>query len=99
MKKKKKFNDCRFLDTNNYARFDFFINNQYLLEFDGIQHFESFGYGWFTSEAHQKIIEHDNFKNQWCKEHNIPLIRIPYTHLKRLCLEDLKLETSKFLVE
>ena len=33
-----------------------------------------------------------------CKENNIPLIRIPYTHLNKLCLEDLLLETSNFIV-
>ena len=31
-------------------------------------------------------------------ENNIPLIRIPYTHLQDLCLEDLQLETSKFII-
>jgi hypothetical protein len=37
------------------------------------------------------------FKNQWCKENNIPLIRIPYTHFEDICLEDLLLE-SKFRI-
>jgi len=37
-------------------------------------------------------------KNQWCKENNIPLIRIPYTHLKDLQIKDLMLETTKFLI-
>ena len=44
------------------------------------------------------IQERDTYKNQWCKENNIPLIRIPYTHLNDLCLEDLLLETSKFII-
>lgn len=38
-------------------------------------------------------------KNQWCKDNNIPLIRIPYTHLDKLIIEDLKLETTTFLVK
>ena len=42
--------------------------------------------------------ERDAFKNEWCKENNILLIRIPYWHLKDLCIEDLKLETSKFII-
>lgn len=29
----------------------------------------------------------------------VPLIRIPYWHYKNLCIEDLRLETSKFVVE
>ena len=68
---------------------------QYLIEYDGRQHFE----GWSSSEENLKIQkERDNYKNQWCKENNIPLIRIPYTHLDNLCIEDLLLETTQFRV-
>lgn len=42
--------------------------------------------------------EHDKLKNQWCKENNIPLIRIPYTRYNDLCIEDLLLETSNFII-
>ena len=38
------------------------------------------------------------FKNEWCKNNNIPIIRIPYAHLKELKIEDLLLETSQFIV-
>ena len=51
-----------------------------------------------TEENFLKIQQRDAFKNNWCKEHKIPLIRIPYTHYDNLCLEDLKLETSKFII-
>lgn len=33
------FKNCRFPDTNYFARFDFFVDNKYLIEFDGKQHF------------------------------------------------------------
>ena len=33
----------------------------------------------------------DEYKNNWCKENNIPLIRIKYTQLNNLKLEDLLL--------
>ena len=36
-------------------------------------------------------------KNEWCKDNNIPLIRIPYTQYNDLCIEDLQLETTTFL--
>lgn len=36
----KSFDTCRFPDTDGLARFDFYINNEYLIEFDGKQHFE-----------------------------------------------------------
>ena len=83
-------------------RYDFGIydnkdNLLYLIEFDGIQHFKITG-GRGTLEALEKTKKHDEFKNQWCKDNNIPLIRIPYTHFKNLCIEDLLLETTQFKV-
>ena len=46
----KTFDNCRYL--NNYlVRFDFYIDNKYLLEFDGRQHYE----GWSSSEENLKI--------------------------------------------
>lgn len=93
----KTFDKCRFSDTNALAKFDFYVNNQYLIEFDGIQHFDV-RYGWNTEEYSSKTFRHDQYKNQWCKENNIPLIRIPYTHLPKLCLEDLLLDKSNFIL-
>ena len=80
------------------ARFDFYINNQYLIEYDGETHYSGNFRGWYKEEQLQAQQERDMIKNQWCKDNNIPLIRIPYTHLKDLCIEDLKLETSKFII-
>lgn len=93
--KEKTFESCRFPDTNALARFDFYINNKYLIEFDGKQHYiKDSGYGADLENTQRR----DKFKNEWCKKNNIPLIRIPYTHLNEICLEDLLLETSKFLI-
>lgn len=95
-------NACRFPDTNYYAYFDFFVNNQYIIEYDGEQHFNFQCLFGMTEEKAKKQFEktkqHDKYKNEWCRNNNIPLIRIPYTHLKNLCLEDLLLETSSFIV-
>ena len=74
--------------------FDFYINNEYLIEYDGSQHFDTTSI--FDYEYTHK---HDLMKNQWCEEHNIPLIRIPYTRYDNLCLEDLLLETSQFIIK
>lgn len=79
------------------ARFDFYVNSSYLIEYDGTTHYTPIG-GWNNEEAVQNQQERDAIKNQWCKENNIPLIRIPYTHLKDLCIEDLLLETSQFII-
>ena len=96
-------NDCKFIDTNYYAYFDFYVDNKYIIEFDGEQHFNPQCFNDMlkedAEEQFKKTQEHDKFKNQWCEENNIPLIRIPYTHLKNLNLNDLLLETSSFIIK
>lgn len=81
-----------------YAKFDFYVNNQYFIEYDGETHYQSNLHGWHNAEHLKAQQERDIIKNQWCKDNNIPLIRIPYTHLKDLTLADLQLETSQFIV-
>jgi len=76
--------------------FDVGIYNQnqllYLIEYDGIQHFEE---GHFK-DTFQVTHQNDLLKNKYCFEHKIPLIRIPYN--KEYILNDLKLETTRFLL-
>ena len=85
--------------NNSNHRFDFYVNNSYFIEYDGIGHYKATGGVWNTEEEVQNRQQRDKIKNQWCKNNNIPLIRIPYTHLKDLCIDDLKLETTKFRVD
>lgn len=90
------------LKDKQMLRFDFAIfdndnNLQYLIEFDGIQHFETRG-GWNDLANYEKVKLHDQMKNNYCKEHNIPLIRIPYTQRDIITIEDLVLETTKYLI-
>ena len=94
------FDTCIFPNTGGKARFDFYVKDSYLIEYDGSQHFESTRHsgGWNTKEHFEKVQQRDEYKNQWCKENNIPLIRIPYTKLDTLCIEDLMLETTQFRV-
>ena len=79
-------------------RYDFYVNNNYIIEYDGKQHFQDYNWG---SESHslKESQVRDNLKNEYCYHNNIPIIRIPYTHLNALTLEDLLLETTKFLVK
>ena len=80
-------------------KFDFFIpEGNYLIEYDGQQHFSYTNVGWNDKEHFEKVQERDNIKNDYCRKKNIPLIRIPYTQYNDLCIEDLKLETSRFRV-
>ena len=92
----KTFKEC-INNTNHKLRFDFYVQNSYLIEFDGKQHFQITG-GWGTEDYFKRLKEHDNIKNEYCKTHNIPLIRIPYWHYNDITIEDLKPETSQFLV-
>ena len=90
------FNSCKFKDTNRLAKFDFYVNNAFLLEYDGEQHFSTSPSGFFTKEDLNKIAERDNYKNQWCKENNIPLKRIPYWELDNITINNIMDDT--FLV-
>lgn len=83
--------------TKRKFRFDFYIDNLYLLEYDGEQHFkESSLFG--GKEEFEKRKEYDKYKNSWCEENGIPLIRIPYNKISTLDIQDLKLETSYFII-
>lgn len=55
-----------------------------LIEFDGIQHFEEQNY--FTHSL-EEIQKSDRIKNNYAKQHNIPLIRIPYTERDKITLQ------------
>ena len=90
----KAYDTCRF-SNGRLAHFDFLIEDSYLIEYDGEQHY----FGWSYDIEDLKIQQQrDAYKNQWCKDNNIPLIRIPYTKLDTLCIEDLLLETTQFRV-
>lgn len=78
----KSFPDCVNPSTNRLLRFDFFVNNQYLIEFDDYEQSPNW-------EPLEDIQRRDRIKDAWCKEHNITLIRIPYTRLNTLTIEDL----------
>lgn len=92
--REKTFNDCRNPLTNHLLRFDFYIDNKYLIEFDGEQHFSDKKGDWEKRDSLADRQYRDEIKNQWCKENNIPLIRIPYTKLSTLTLKDLLLNES-----
>lgn len=72
------FNDLNGIGGKN-LKFDFavfnFINNlQCLIEYDGEYHFNKV----YEDDGHETIVEHDKRKNEYCKNNNIKLIRIPY---------------------
>lgn len=98
-KKEYSFNDLTSVN-GHLLRFDFYVDNgfeQYLIEFDGKQHYYPVEF-WGGVEGLKDLRFRDNLKNQYCKDHNIPLIRIPYWHYKALNIDDLKLDTTTFRV-
>ena len=76
--------------------FDFFIEDKYIIEYDGEQHFKKISL--FDKDEDSFLIRraHDLIKNKYCFDNNIPLIRIPYD--AKYTIDDLKLETTRFLL-
>lgn len=82
-------------------RFDFTIFNnfhqlQYLIEYNGQQHYQKTG-GWCTDEEFFIRKVNDNMKIKYCRDNKIPLIIIPYTHYNKLQINDLIIYTTKYL--
>lgn len=82
------------------GRFDFYLPQlNTIIEYDGRQHFIQ-GNGVFdNAEKFSRTQEYDLIKNNWCKDNNIKLIRIPYTHYNNICIKDLLPETSEFQID
>lgn len=68
-------------DKGNPLRFDFALfydikkaNLALLVEYDGEFHFNKY----YEDQNFETLQYHDSLKNEYCKNHNIPLVRIPY---------------------
>jgi very-short-patch-repair endonuclease len=73
--KQKSFEGCKYV---NQMQFDFFIpDKNTCIEYDGKQHFKPIDY-FGGVEAFESQQVKDSIKNDFCKENNIKLIRIPY---------------------
>jgi uncharacterized protein YecE (DUF72 family) len=77
----KTFNECKYI---NCLKFDFYLTEMNkCIEFDGIQHFESFDF-FGGEEGLKELQKRDKIKNQYCKNNNIDLIRIPYWDFNKI---------------
>ena len=88
--------------ASGYLRFDFAILDpneqlQYLIEYDGIQHFDKKCFG-KSEEEFELLKYHDLLKNEYCLKNNIPLIRIRYSQLSKLTINDLLLKKEGDLI-
>lgn len=75
--------DCR---DKRPLSFDtmFYVDQQMcLIEYDGKQHFEPITY-FGGNQNFEYVKKHDTIKNEYCQKNGIPLLRIPYTHVKQI---------------
>ncbi|RNB59499.1 hypothetical protein EDM57_04995 [Brevibacillus gelatini] len=94
--------DCR--DTLPLI-FDFVIyyNNELIfIEYDGVQHYKPTTFGGITKEEAKKLLKEtqkrDKIKNNYCKENNVKLIRIPYWEydtIEDVLLRELRINTME----
>lgn len=81
--REKSFEDLR---DERKLRYDFYVEDLYLIEYDGKQHFiQDSGYG----ADLVNIQKRDQLKNDYAKEHGIPLIRINFQRYDDFNVEDL----------
>lgn len=87
-KQEQKFEDCKDIHP---LPFDFYVpQNNLLIEFDGQHHYEPV----YGKEHHETTVRHDQIKNQYCKDNNINLLRIPYwegNNTEEIIAKELKL--------
>lgn len=74
---------------DSYYRFDFYLSEYNLfIEYDGSQHYEVPRYYGDNDEKNQALLAetqlHDKIKNEYCRSHNINLLRIPYWESKNI---------------
>ena len=76
----KTFDTCINPETGRSLIFDVYLSDDdILIEFDGPQHFGYYNNSVMANkECYTKSHKRDLYKNDWCNENQIPLIRIPY---------------------
>ncbi len=75
-----KSKDCK---NKQELPFDFHVNNNFLIEFDGIQHFKNIEY-FGGQKALEYVQMNDVIKTKYCFINNIPLLRISYKEIKEI---------------
>lgn len=82
--KDKNYNcNYQFRIPNTKFHFDFLIDNKIVIEYQGLQHYQSveiFG----GEKRFLQQIKYDNFKRNYCKKNNLILLEIPYTDYKKI---------------
>lgn len=87
----KQFSDCYFKSDRWKARFDFFVDNRYIIECDSKTHY-------YGKDLDNQLYR-DRVKDQYCFDNKIPIIRIPYYEIDNISIDDLIPESSKYLMK
>ena len=97
-----RFSDLYDRSYKTPLRFDFAVfkdeDNEpsYLIEYNGEQHYRPVD--WFGGvEQYENQVIKDNLKKEYCLEHGIPLIIIPYTK-DNITYDDINIDTTTFNV-
>lgn len=98
------FKDLWVTNEHSPLKYDFAVKSRngrqiyFLIEYDGIQHFEEVD---FFKMSLKEVQERDEKKNEYAKTNNIPLLRIPYTELNNIekILEDYIKTNFNFLIK
>lgn len=83
--REKTFETCK-SKNNKRLRFDFYLPEYNLvIEYDGKQHTTETEV--FSHYSFKDLQENDKIKNEWCKNNNITMIRIPFTKYKDINID------------
>lgn len=79
------FLDCKNPKTGAKLRFDFYLPDyNCCIEYDGKQHY-SYNNNWhYNFEYFKQIKDRDIIKDNYCKQNNIKLVRIPYWEFDKI---------------
>ena len=76
-----KFEDCR---DKLSLPFDFYLlDYNLIIEYNGKQHYEPVDY-FGGYKGFENIVKHDKIKDEYCKNNNIDILRIPYWDYKNI---------------
>lgn len=92
-----KFIDCINPITKAKLRFDFYLPKENIcIEYDGQQHYRESSIKFFSEKESLEDRQYrDSIKNNYCKEKNIPLIRISYKDYNKIDQEYLLQKINK----
>lgn len=79
------FKECVNPSTNRPLRYDFYLPlYNLIIEYQGKHHYEPINKYWRAKKVHASTVEHDLIKKEFCLQHHINLLTIPYWDYKKI---------------